>query len=84
MTTDFVDIGYLQFQRFDASGKTLQWQVWGRKRFPQEGQLLGIIKWFGRWRQYTFFPQPVTVFNRECLRDIANFIDSVKSERNDG
>jgi len=79
MTTDFVEIGYLQFQRINAlgQGKTLQWQVWGRNN----DSLLGIIKWYGRWRQYTFFPHPMTVFNRECLRDIANFIDNVKAER---
>lgn len=35
------------------------------------GALLGTIRWFGRWRQYTFQPAPVTTFNPECLRVIA-------------
>lgn len=32
---------------------------------------LGTIKWFGRWRQYVFFPASGTVFNPDCLRQIA-------------
>ncbi len=36
------------------------------------GSLLGTIKWFGRWRQFTFHPEPVTTFNPECLREIAD------------
>jgi len=35
--------------------------------------LLGIIKWFARWRQYGFYPEQGTVFEKTCLKDITEF-----------
>jgi len=43
--------------------------------------LLGEIKWFGRWKQYSFFPESDTVWNRECLDDINRFISQLMLER---
>lgn len=37
---------------------------------------LGCVKWFGRWRCYSFFPYSSTVFEKQCMRDIADFIES--------
>jgi len=51
--------------------------VWSRK----SGEILGEIRWFGRWRQYSFFPRPETVFNRECLEDIQVYIKKLMDER---
>ena len=45
------------------------------------GDDLGEIKWFGRWRQYCFFPDWVVLFSRSCLRDIADFIDQLMEDR---
>jgi hypothetical protein len=36
---------------------------------------LGEVKWFGRWRQYVFFPLHETIFDKSCLRDIADFCE---------
>jgi hypothetical protein len=36
---------------------------------------LGIVKWFGRWRQYAFFPDEELVFEKTCLRTIADFAE---------
>lgn len=33
--------------------------------------VLGEIKWFGRWRQFCFYPRENTIFNRDCLQKIA-------------
>jgi len=34
--------------------------------------LLGVIKWYGPWRQYTFYPtEQSALFNYKCLREIA-------------
>ena len=38
------------------------------------GDKLGSIRWFGKWRQYAFFPEKVTIFNIECLSDIITYI----------
>ena len=42
------------------------------------GDKLGTIKWFGRWRQYAFFPEAGTVFNTECLNDIQSYIRELR------
>lgn len=43
--------------------------------------LLGHIRWFGRWRQYTFWPRPNTTFNQSCLAEINGQIRDLMAER---
>jgi hypothetical protein len=56
------------------SGKTQRYVVTSNRC----GGILGEIKWFGRWRQYVFFPADRTGYSRGCLRDIADFTDSLR------
>lgn len=56
------------------SGKTGIWSVINKKH----GDLLGIVSWFGSWRQYTFRPQPDTIFSAGCLDDIESFIKGLR------
>lgn len=42
---------------------------------------LGVIKWFGPWRQYCFFPEPDCIFSKGCLNDINNFIEFVRPSK---
>ena len=68
---------YLEFTIVGLNPKTMILSVESKR-----GQyLLGWIKWFGRWRQYAFFPEPKTVFNVECLNDIVNKIKELMNER---
>lgn len=53
------------------SSKTRVWDVVAEENsFP-----LGKIRYFSRWHQYAFFPNGNTVFEKICLRDIAEFCD---------
>lgn len=36
---------------------------------------VGQVKWLSRWRRYCFFPEEGTVFEQDCLRDIAAFVE---------
>lgn len=36
--------------------------------------LLGQIRWYAQWRQYGFYPEGKTVFEKICLMDIHNFL----------
>lgn len=36
---------------------------------------LGAVKWYGPWRQYSFFPVADTLYEKQCLRDIADFCE---------
>jgi len=31
--------------------------------------ILGFVRWYGAWRQYCFYPEPETIFNKGCLND---------------
>lgn len=45
------------------------------------GRILGTIYWYSPWRQYSFSPQSETIFNKECLLNIIDFIERLKNER---
>lgn len=67
-------MSWLRFvnDRPSESGKTRLWDVVG----VGQGVPLGHIQWFGRWRKYVFEPKYGTVFDEDCLRDIAAFCES--------
>jgi hypothetical protein len=69
--------GYLSFERTgkSPSGKTWIVVVYGvRAR-------LGEIRWFGRWRHYAFFPDDGTLYNPDCMGEIASMCRALMSER---
>lgn len=48
----------------------------------KDGQkCIGQIRWYAPWRKYSFFPNPNTVFENDCLRDIVKFIDTLMLAR---
>lgn len=51
---------------------TKRWNIVSK----DENCVLGVVKWFGRWRGYAFFPTAETVFETQCLNDIALFIQN--------
>jgi hypothetical protein len=63
-----------------ASGKTKVWLVQAKDGDSD----LGLVSWFGRWRGYAFSPHPHTVFERTCLRDIADFIEAQNKAHREG
>lgn len=56
--------------------KTGRWHVLS----TESGDILGHVKWFGRWRRFAFFPEAETVFEQDCMRDIAEFIEARTKE----
>ena len=68
---------YLTFTRTQVQGRKTD-IVFVRKR---DWTQLGQIKWFGRWRQFCFFPEPETTFNRKCLSEIDVEIEALMAER---
>ena len=43
--------------------------------------VLGVVKWYGHWRQYCYFSEPNIVYSADCLADIQHFIGQLKTER---
>ena len=44
----------------------------------KSGTQIGIISYYKPWKQYIFSSQPECVFNDACLRDILDFMDTLK------
>ena len=72
---DIVDCGRL------PGRKTKRWQVLSAK----SGGSLGIIYWWGPWRQFVFEPDGASriIFEEDCLTDIADFIRQATAEHKD-
>jgi len=64
----FVDRGII------PGGKTKLTEVWTRQGDDSAGIKLGTIKWFGRFRKYSWFPEPGTVYEEVCNQEITNFL----------
>ncbi len=52
------------------SGKTQIWNV----VLKDQSVIGGEIRWWGAWRKYAFFPRPNTLYEQDCLRAIARFL----------
>ncbi|MHA1807005.1 MAG: hypothetical protein ACTSX2_05480 [Candidatus Thorarchaeota archaeon] len=64
---------HLIFDFVDFTGKTHIIDVRNRNT----GYYIGGIRWFGRWRKYCFFPNPDTVYDSKCLKDISDFLNEL-------
>lgn len=59
------------------SGKTFRVEIWGKNN----GAKLGVLRWWGAWRRYTFWPENDRVFDLKCLQDIGNEIQYLMDDR---
>ena len=70
MSDDVIEYGkHIRFEPRPPKPKTKVWAVVSK----HDDFLLGYILWFAKWRKYSFTPEPNTVFEQDCLRDIADF-----------
>lgn len=51
--------------------KTRLWEI----RAKRSGHLLGYVRWYSPWRKYAFLPVPTSVFEEDCLHDIAEHLE---------
>jgi hypothetical protein len=65
---------WIRFRKVPSGGATNRWAV-----ETLEGNLLGHVSWFGRWRQYSFSSLEAW-YEPRCLRDLANFCESQTRE----
>lgn len=66
-------MNWLTFEKvpqLDQRRKTCVWNV-----VSKTGVYVGKVKWHGAWRQFAFFPEEGTLFERGCLRSIADFCE---------
>ena len=68
---------YIHFVYVGTPRKTQIWYCYSNS----SRKVLGTVKWYGAWQQYCFFPQYETVFNKECLEDVNDFITKLMEDR---
>jgi hypothetical protein len=44
---------------------------------------IGYIKWYSKWRQYCFFPLGETIWNKDCLKDVNEIINTMTLKHGD-
>ena len=66
---------YITIYEIEQKPKTSVYCVDNRR----SGNKLATIKWYSAWRQYCFEPEINTIWNDECLKDIVNFLERLKS-----
>jgi len=71
---------WIEFRLIEVKPKTNVYEVITK----EEGFLIGIIKWYPRWRKYAFFPVCQTVFERDCLIDIYSYLDELMARHKHG
>ena len=65
----FVNLGVI------PGGKTNLYEVWTKNADDSIGDIkLGEIKWFGRFRKYSWFPAAGMVFEEVCNQEITDFM----------
>lgn len=67
-----VDNKYIAFERGpdSPSGKTHSWHIYSTR----SRDLLGTVRWYSKWRQYAFYPEPGSIWNPECLHTVQRFV----------
>ena len=62
---------FIRFEEVPNDGrKTRRWVIENKK----SGAELGVVSWYGAWRQYTVVFNEDCVFSGGCLKDIQEFI----------
>jgi hypothetical protein len=63
---------FIKFVMVERKPKTNVYECYNTRH----GALLGVVKWYGPWRRYCFWPQPNCIFSAECMDDVAQFINN--------
>jgi hypothetical protein len=62
-------------------------QVTTTRRFvvhnSKNGAIIGWIRWYGPFRGYAFLPCEGTVYEEDCLRDLASCVEGLTKEHKD-
>jgi hypothetical protein len=61
---------YFAYLGKSDNGKTDNWEV----RANERNVFLGFVRWRSTWRRYCFYPAADTMFEEDCLSDIAAFL----------
>lgn len=68
----------LNHAQVEKGRRTLRWRV-----TSLDGGTLGHVEWYSPWRCY-FLPSVETLFEKTCLRDLADFCEQATRDHIEG
>ena len=68
---------FIRFESLHSVTKTSRWACVNKS----SGHSIGVVEWYGPWRQYCYFPEVDTVYSDGCMEDIQHFIRQLGMER---
>ena len=77
---------WIKFEHVPHHNPKAKTRIW-RVRNKGNKSILGEVKWYGPWRKYAFFANPVVtlnVFEETCLRDIAEYVENATRNHKHG
>jgi hypothetical protein len=74
---DIIEGKHIDLYCVSSTGKTLILDIRSKEDKPL---ILGTIRWFSAWRKYCFYPSNLTIFEQDCLRQIADWIEKLTSD----
>jgi hypothetical protein len=63
---------WIVIEQIESPAKTKRWKV----ATTYDATILGRIAFYPRWRKYAFYPETNTLYEQDCLRDIAEFLET--------
>lgn len=74
MPADSYETRYLIFKQshFQEKSDKIIWNVISKAK----DEIVGQVKWLGRWDKYAFFPREDTIWNADCLHELAEMCDA--------
>lgn len=72
---------YLEFKEVASGSKLVR--AWHVVSLTQK-TVLGLVRWFPHWRQYTLSTGDEVVWSPGCLREVADFMERETAEHNRG
>lgn len=67
-------MGFLQFTEIVDANQEKKTKTWAIQNYARV--FLGHVKWHSPWRKYVWYPAEDTIFDPECLEDIAERLRS--------
>jgi hypothetical protein len=69
---------WIRFKQIESpSPKTYRWAVINIRT----GETVGVVRWWGAWWKYCYFPIDGTLYDADCLRMISDFVDTQMRHR---
>jgi len=68
---------WIKFVQVDSPRRT---QIWSCRNLRSDDEL-GVVQWYGPWRQYCFLAKTGVVFSAGCLKDVQTFIENLMEAR---